>query len=166
MSRLLNCPFCGSNKIDEDGWVSLNTSGPACDECGGSVGTSSLTNEENVGLWNTRADTSSDAAAMACRWLEAKETLATKYAEITRLTQENERMREALKWQPIETAPKDGSDVLTWDGNDHCVLFFSQYGHGWTAGNPKVKHLPTHWMPLPITPIPDPAGGMPVEVKT
>ena len=97
--------------------------------------------------------------------IDAAIALDAKYAEITRLTQENERMREALKWQPIETAPKDGSDVLTWDGNDHCVLFFSQYGHGWTAGNPKVNHLPTHWMPLPITPIPDPAGGMPVEVK-
>lgn len=58
-------------------------------------------------------------------------------------------------WQPIETIPdewKDGRDLLTWDGNDQEVLFFSQYGNGWTSGNPKIKHNPTHCMPLPTPP--------------
>lgn len=57
-----------------------------------------------------------------------------------------------MAWQPIETAPKDGADILTWDGNDQCVLFFSQHGHGWTAGNPAVGYNPTHWQPLPAPP--------------
>ena len=56
------------------------------------------------------------------------------------------------EWRPIESAPMDGSEILTWDGN-HCdVLFFSQFGHGWTSGNPKVVYHPTHWMHLPGPP--------------
>lgn len=58
----------------------------------------------------------------------------------------------ANPWQEMYNAPHDGTDVLTWDGNDMAVLFWSKYGNGWTSGDPKVKHNPTHWMPLPIAP--------------
>ncbi|MEM1040834.1 MAG: DUF551 domain-containing protein [Pseudomonadota bacterium] len=61
-------------------------------------------------------------------------------------------VRENNDWQPIETAPLDGTDILTWDGNYHTVLFMSQYGSGWTAGNPRIKYEPTHWQPLPSPP--------------
>jgi hypothetical protein len=53
---------------------------------------------------------------------------------------------------PIEDAPIDGRDILAWDGNSFAVLFYSKFGSGWTAGNPKVKHHPTHWMHLPEIP--------------
>lgn len=55
-------------------------------------------------------------------------------------------------WRDIDDAPHDGSDILTWDGNDQAVLFWSEYGNGWTSGDPKVKYNPTHWMPLPTRP--------------
>lgn len=55
-------------------------------------------------------------------------------------------------WQDIHDAPHDGTDILTWDGNTQEVLFWSQHGNGWTCGNPKIKHKPTHWMPLPEPP--------------
>lgn len=55
-------------------------------------------------------------------------------------------------WRPIEEAPKDGTDILAWDGNHHEVLFFSQHGHGWSNGNPKVEYKPTHFTPLPKGP--------------
>lgn len=55
-------------------------------------------------------------------------------------------------WGDMDTAPHDGTDILTWDGNDHAVLFYSQHGNGWTCGNPKIKYNPTHWMPLPAPP--------------
>lgn len=55
------------------------------------------------------------------------------------------------QWQPIETAPL-GADVLTWDGNDCAVLFWSKFNKCWTCGDPKRKYAPTHWMPLPPGP--------------
>lgn len=43
---LLPCPFCGSQDIDNEGWASLEDSGPACNECGATA--------PNSSLWNTR----------------------------------------------------------------------------------------------------------------
>lgn len=108
--------------------------------------------------------------------------LDAKDAEITRLTQENERMREALEWQWIGTAPKTGKPVDLW-GINH--LHYAKRGERVTnvtfgtvrdwLGNEREDWQhgrgedfePTHWRPIPDAPIPipDPAGGMPVEVK-
>jgi hypothetical protein len=103
-------------------------------------------------LWNTRADTSSDAAAMACRWLKAKETLATKDAEIARLTQENERMRR-------ENADLLGSlrDLYNLISDSNAPTFIADADYGKITNAAVLISL--------ATPIPDPAGGMPVEVE-
>ena len=58
----------------------------------------------------------------------------------------------ASPWMEMYNAPHDGTDILTWDGNDQAVLFWSKHGNGWTDGDPKVKHNPTHWMLLPHPP--------------
>lgn len=67
------------------------------------------------------------------------------------------------KWQPIETAPKDGTRILvindrgifvaSWseEGPDNCLDDF------WHVTNGKYwmdlrGMLPTHWMPLPSGP--------------
>lgn len=50
-----------------------------------------------------------------------------------------------LDWQPIETAPKDGTPVLTWDGAECMVLAY------YDDGTPDY-YQPTHWMPLPHPP--------------
>ena len=47
--KLLPCPFCGSDKIDPEGWTSTERKGPACDDCSGSADT--------VELWNKRPAT-------------------------------------------------------------------------------------------------------------
>jgi hypothetical protein len=63
-----------------------------------------------------------------------------------------------MNWQPIETAPKDGTIVLAWDGRAVYVAFYGRYAlwneMSWIGGHCKVAHItqPTHWMPLPEPP--------------
>lgn len=70
--------------------------------------------------------------------------------------------REECGWQPIETAPKDGTNVLLINrkGNQAAGLWMnSLLGVGWylRGGNQpdtffNDHHGPTHWMPLPPPP--------------
>jgi len=69
-------------------------------------------------------------------------------------------------WQPIETAPKDGTELLlfgafAWNGYDDQTMTGSTVGRwdsderAWVASNanPYVDYgEPTHWMPLPDHP--------------
>lgn len=64
----------------------------------------------------------------------------------------------AEPWQPIETAPKDGTAVIVSayirdnpsEGRFVCQAHFHG-GHWW--GNPDESiYPPTHWMPLPAAP--------------
>jgi hypothetical protein len=59
-------------------------------------------------------------------------------------------------WMPIETAPRDGSEVLVF--NRATGPYVSQYDngewpkHGWD-NKPGVWYpVPSHWMPLPTPP--------------
>jgi hypothetical protein len=69
------------------------------------------------------------------------------------------------EWQPIETAPKDGADILL-AGEDWVSL------GGWKGSVPKgwwrdhvcsadyqiAECHPTHWMPLPALPLAEQEG--------
>jgi len=64
-----------------------------------------------------------------------------------------------MNWQPIETAPKDGTFVLlsghelpVWQGS--WVGRVGRYPiNGWTRFNSvDIDWSPTHWMPLPEPP--------------
>jgi hypothetical protein len=66
-----------------------------------------------------------------------------------------------MTWQPIETAPKDGTLILLAnieDIHDPWVVCGQwNKGAGWynqfaCAGNGDCKIRPTHWMPLPPPP--------------
>lgn len=74
------------------------------------------------------------------------------------------------KWQPIETAPKDGTYILV--GNRYgawVATYLDRFQSGYTPQNPwssmmlNHRHMerrdrqystfPTHWMPLPMIPL-------------
>lgn len=59
------------------------------------------------------------------------------------------------EWQPIETAPRDGADILVWDGDNISIAFGRSNGtfeHVHFACGDIVESFPTHWMPLPPPP--------------
>lgn len=59
----------------------------------------------------------------------------------------------AASWQPIETAPTDGTPVIVHDEGATFIAWFSVEDDAWIDNGP-VLPPPSHWMPLP----PDPAG--------
>jgi hypothetical protein len=61
-----------------------------------------------------------------------------------------------MEWQPIGTAPKDGTVVMLVNDND---IFLGSYDDGYIEGYEWRIHIdgchagqPTHWMPLPEPP--------------
>jgi hypothetical protein len=63
-------------------------------------------------------------------------------------------------WQPIESAPKDGTIVLIWIEARSWMLpaYWGRDNEinppGWIGGHCRVMHIdqPTHWMPMPYPP--------------
>ena len=57
-------------------------------------------------------------------------------------------------WQPIETAPRDGTVVLAYDPNWYRYPHPMEYRDGaWSLWFHDVGAMrPTHWMPLPEPP--------------
>lgn len=60
----------------------------------------------------------------------------------------------AMNWQPIETAPKDGTEILTCDkGLGFSVRYWGENEDGDNVWLPRIRGVfPTHWMPLPSPP--------------
>ena len=64
------------------------------------------------------------------------------------------------EWQPIETAPKDGSKILAHmrDNDDLGPLILIWHDERWIVSwdNTDITEhwgdIPTHWMPLPSPP--------------
>lgn len=81
-----------------------------------------------------------------------------------RLAKEVERLRASQpQWQPIDTAPKDGSDVLAWGPRWKQPDYIHFRNGGWCEWvgldtgewEPitfSESFLPTHWMPIPEPP--------------
>ena len=62
-----------------------------------------------------------------------------------------------MKWQPIETAPKDFTiKILLTDGTDIVLAHFEEDEQIWEYYDYFreciLRYCPTHWMPLPEAP--------------
>ena len=65
-----------------------------------------------------------------------------------------------MEWRTIETAPKDGTQILAFDGSDMVIVEYHQRKDGsafWEIahdpmGRLYVRRCLTHWMPLPKPP--------------
>ena len=57
------------------------------------------------------------------------------------------------KWEPMETAPKDGSAVLVYEPNAGVNRMIFMDGK-WRecVSFCELRNKPTHWMPLPPAP--------------
>lgn len=55
-------------------------------------------------------------------------------------------------WQPIETAPKDGTEILVYANVGPMVSFFSSGMWREKANMMGLKSEPSHWMRLPDAP--------------
>ena len=71
----------------------------------------------------------------------------------------NTTIRIENQWQPIEIAPKDGTEILLWYENDGCmdIGYYTEKQTGepfWVSNLSEtfVDVVPTHWMPLPEKP--------------
>lgn len=62
-------------------------------------------------------------------------------------------------WQTIESAPKDGTKILLWDGHDCNTASWDKH-EGWVVSCVatdfnyyETVNNPTHWQPLPAPPV-------------
>ena len=66
-----------------------------------------------------------------------------------------ERMAEQYKWQPIDTAPMDRTDILAVKDKEIKIVFWYPYLKEWGSQQDWAddgKWEPTHWMKLPEAP--------------
>ena len=60
-----------------------------------------------------------------------------------------------MNWQPIETAPRDGTEILLWEQEFdlYAVGIFSELQQEWIGWEEWSEPMnPSHWMPLPEPP--------------
>lgn len=58
-------------------------------------------------------------------------------------------------WYPIESAPRDGTDILVGNRYSVAICFWSDFiGECWQPRNASFSAFPaSHWMPLPAPPV-------------
>ena len=84
----------------------------------------------------------------------------TKIKEMAERIRKAEAERDAASWQPIETAPRDGTLIDLWAGeriancawNVPSKCWAERVGAGFGGKHWAVVNNPTHWMPLPAAP--------------
>lgn len=90
---------------------------------------------------------------------DVAESLISTLEKMAILSQEIVDIAGAMGWQPIDTAPKDGEDLLCYWRLSNCCSVLSWWsdqdipGAGlWHDSAGSTYNDPTHWMPLPAPP--------------
>jgi hypothetical protein len=76
---------------------------------------------------------------------------------------EVEALRAALEWQPIETAPKDGTEILLTDGYYKRTGYWAKRIAAWSIDAVPPLNMPTHWLPLPAAALARTEGPSPTQ---
>jgi Lar family restriction alleviation protein len=139
---LLPCPFCGSADDDNDlrrvidgEWENVWIE---CDRCGAQGALAAMQ--------QLPIDNISDEDFIKAKRLVDAEASAAAIAA----------WNQRSAWQPIETAPRDGTQILGWDGDARQIVWWCEGGR-WISDKLQEYHLgeredPTHWQPLPSPP--------------
>lgn len=87
---------------------------------------------------------------------DREEALLRLTAELTDLIAAQGRAGDV--WLPIETVPKDGTEVIIYDSGADLMWIgeWIEGCNGWSDGT-GWRSKATHWMPLPAIPSPTPA---------
>ena len=74
--------------------------------------------------------------------------------DAVQIAEEANARADAATWQPIETAPKDGTYVLLYEprDDDHAIEVGFYECETWYGMDHIYSIYPTHWMPLPKPP--------------
>ena len=115
-----------------------------------SVPTGQLSHAERVDkakaeLWAVIDDYVDFGDAMT---FEVDKAIAELVEAVTRKTA----LRSQPAWQAIETAPKDGTDILTLWKKRQLVARWSRDYEAWVCAG-DMPFVPTYWMPLPTPPV-------------
>jgi Lar family restriction alleviation protein len=175
-TELKPCPFCGHQPLSIDKWIGKHLGWQIfCHLCDASVAVEGLTEAEAIAAWNTRAPAvggvspylSSLAMRIAVEMEAQSAVMATTVEKAEAICDilsalEPQAVDDAMVWQPIETAPKDGTVVLavTVEAQNPKARLAWFEGEGWVriwksedfvVDGPR-RWWPTHWMPLPAPP--------------
>jgi hypothetical protein len=98
---------------------------------------------------------SGEVQSRSCDWLKSAASWKFGHGEPDKM----------VDWQPIETAPKDGTRILLWDTDEAVIAKWGEISMGGAEGWQiavvnmvgdvnyyEAAFNPTHWMPLPEPP--------------
>lgn len=70
------------------------------------------------------------------------------------------------EWQLISTAPRDGTEVLVWDGEEILAAHWIEMDWEWCPLYADFPLNPTHWQHLPDPPVSEPGRSQPFSGST
>jgi Lar family restriction alleviation protein len=167
-ATLKPCPFCGSRCVT----LTTNTANwpiVQCDDCGSCGACTSTKPDEAVTLWNRRFWFAQRPAEEAFEkwfdnhfldpdggsshlpdWLKDDLRLAWDAALSHSSIAGNSQCQQ--QWQPIETAPKDGNEILVSCGVGHptrLAFWDAARNNCWSVWPGRAWIEPLYWTPLP-----------------